>query len=154
MKRIIPWVCTLSILLLVSCNLPSTGRSNVPASVSTATLSPAQIQTQISAMLTVMPSATAAAPGAPGDASPTVGLPTVSVDQASPTAEGGRSTTRLLRPRLPARPNHRRRCRPPRQLQRLPRRLPQPRLYRRGLPPRCSPATRARAWAHRLPLTQ
>lgn len=88
MKRLLLWMSLLSILLLVSCNLPSTGKTNEPAVLMTATLSPVQVQTEISAMLTLMPSATPLiVTQEPADVTPTLELPTVDVGQATATLE-------------------------------------------------------------------
>jgi len=84
MKKVLPWLSFIAMALLVSCNLPSVGGGEPPAAQATATLSPEQMQTQISAMLTLMPTAAGQQPG--GEPSPTPGLPTVEVVTA--TAEG------------------------------------------------------------------
>lgn len=87
MKRLSLWISLVVILFLVSCNLPASGLSNRPAAQSTATLSPVQIQTEISAMLTVMPTATPQTPESSAVVTPTMALPTVAVEQPTATAE-------------------------------------------------------------------
>jgi hypothetical protein len=84
MKRFLRWMSFVVMALLVACSLPSTGGTRPPVVESTATLSPGQMQTQISAMLTVMPTTAGEQPA--GDASPTPALPTVGVVTA--TLEG------------------------------------------------------------------
>jgi len=81
MKTRLSWISLLVIIMLASCNLPSSG-GGPPVIDSTATLSPDEIQTQISAMLTLMPTATEQLPGI--DASPTSELPTLAVVTATP----------------------------------------------------------------------
>ena len=89
MKRIFTGMSLLIMILIASCNLPARSvqqppaTAGLPAAVATATLSSIQIQTQISAMLTVMPTATEAVAGA---ATPTMVLPTVEIGSAVVTA--------------------------------------------------------------------
>lgn len=81
MKKVIPWLSFFVMILLVSCNLPAIGGGEPPAIESTATLSPEQMQTQISAMLTLMPTSAESQPGE--EPSPTPELPTVQVVTAT-----------------------------------------------------------------------
>lgn len=81
MKKVLPWLSLFVMILLVSCNLPAMGGGEPPVAGSTATLSPEQMQTQISALLTLMPTTGVEEPVS--EASPTPGLPTVVVVTAT-----------------------------------------------------------------------
>ncbi len=84
MKKMIMGMSLLIMILIVSCTLPSRGLQSPPTAVdTTATLSSDQVQTQISAMLTVMPTAT---PDVGGLSTPTQLLPTVELGGAVVTA--------------------------------------------------------------------
>ncbi len=83
MKRILLGMSLLIMIFMVSCTLSSTGAPRPPAAEATATLSPAQVETQISAMLTVMPTATVQTGEA---ATPTLVLPTVEVGVVTATS--------------------------------------------------------------------
>jgi hypothetical protein len=85
MKRIIPGMSLLIMIFIVSCTLSTQGLPKPQALSATATLSSDQMQTQISQMLTVMPTATVGAEQ-PADASPTPGLPTVEIGGGVVTA--------------------------------------------------------------------
>ncbi len=88
MRRIFTGMSLLIMILIASCNLPARSVQQPPTTdgtscMATATLSSIQMQTQISAMLTVMPTATEAVAGA---ATPTMVLPTVEIGGAVATA--------------------------------------------------------------------
>jgi hypothetical protein len=85
MKRIISGMSLLIMIFAVSCTLSTQGLPKPQVIAATATLSSDQMQTQISQMLTVMPTVTLAV-GQPADASPTPGLPTVEIGGAIVTA--------------------------------------------------------------------
>lgn len=78
MKRNSVWVSLLILILLAACSLPAS-RQPSGAPVSTATLSPDEVSTQINQMLTLMPTGTSQAAAA--DATATVPLPTVAVEK-------------------------------------------------------------------------
>ena len=83
MQRIFTGMSLLIIIFIASCTLPARELPESPATAATATLSSIQVQTQISAMLTVMPTATGLAAGA---ATPTLVLPTVEIGGVVVTA--------------------------------------------------------------------
>jgi hypothetical protein len=85
MKRIITGMSLLIMIFIVSCTLSTQGLPKPPAIAATATISSVQMQTQISEMLTVMPTATVMAEGG-GLASPTPVLPTLEIGGAVITA--------------------------------------------------------------------
>jgi hypothetical protein len=85
MKRIITGMSLLIMTFIVSCTLSTQGLPKPPAVAVTATISSDQMQTQISQMLTVMPTATVMA-GEVGLASPTPVLPTLEIGSAVITA--------------------------------------------------------------------
>ena len=81
MKKVRSWVSALILIPLVACSFPTGGLpQNLP--LSTATLSPVQVQTQINQMLTEMPTTT----GEPALATATAALPTLAAATETPAA--------------------------------------------------------------------
>ncbi|MBE0698530.1 MAG: hypothetical protein IH586_16560 [Anaerolineaceae bacterium] len=85
MKRIITGMSLLIMIFIVSCTLSPQGLPKLPAIAVTATISSDQMQTQISEMLTVMPTATAMV-GDGGISTATPVLPTLEIGGAVITA--------------------------------------------------------------------
>ena len=80
MKKVSSWVSLLILIPLVACSLPVGGvPQNLP--VSTPTLSPVEVQTQINQLLTTLPTST----GEPALMTATPGLPALPVDTATAT---------------------------------------------------------------------
>lgn len=91
MKKVSSWVSLLILIPLVACSLPVGGVSqNLP--VSTATLSPVEVQTQINQLLTSLPTSTSE----PELMTATPGLPTLAVDTATATTLPPATATMLL----------------------------------------------------------
>jgi hypothetical protein len=83
MKKFLFWVSLLLSISLVACNLPAqTTGPQIPDAVTPPTLSADEMQTQISQMLTVMPTNTVLPQG--GEVTATQALPTVVVETATP----------------------------------------------------------------------
>lgn len=82
MRRIPVGISLFVIIFIASCTRSAQQLPVSPANAATATLSSIQVQTQISAMLTMMPSATVVVPAA---ATPTKGLPTLDIGGAAVT---------------------------------------------------------------------
>lgn len=82
MRKLLPWICLLLLVSLTACSLPARStQPQEPGSAETPTLSVDEMQTQISQMLTIMPTNT----GQPqGEATATQALPTVAVETATP----------------------------------------------------------------------
>ncbi len=86
MRKLVPWISLLLLVALAACSLPARSTPAQPpaGNAETPTLSADEMQTQISQMLTVMPTNT----GQPqGEATATQSLPTVMVETATP--DGG-----------------------------------------------------------------
>lgn len=92
MKKVFSWVSVLILIPLVACSLPAGGLpQNLPVSpVSTSTLSPVEVQTQINQLLTSMPTTTGQ-PALLMTATPA--LPTLPVMTATATQLAATSTT-------------------------------------------------------------